>query len=880
MLKKLRVQHYILFLAAVVGAVWFFIGYPSQDVRTAIGERLPQEKIKTKAVHQLEQLGFSQNNFKLYDVSLLFEKPLIDSLQKQVGRTKLIQTIGHHKNQNIKPYYWQVTFRKGEPSSFIISSKRSVSECTEGELCLKFDAKGRFIAIENPSDLVPVEKINPEALTAAFSATIDSLPKTFFTSLADTSLNPLFYFSLKQSSEPHEQSFEHLQFHLSHGIPYQYLKQNVRAMSAYYLGLTGWNLNNLKQDSLFTQNVDTVDAVGVRYRLKEPLLGQQLALTILISETGSLLSLQTDYNKRANKEYDIQFIWEFAKQILIILFGLSVFIVFFLRARSRAIDTRPAVVAAIIIGAVVGVYMILWALGPLGLLNVPYSTTLLIVSLIGMGLMIGIASVFAFILFGASDSIARQYWPQKIRCYDYIRQGLIFNKPVGASLLQSVALAFILAGVWTFLLYIFQNFYFTTQQIFISQSAAWPALRLLTHGAWFSFFVILSIFLVIGVRTYSYCKKYSWTAIPVIIAAGIIVAPLFNYGPFWLEFISSALLGGVLYLIFLKWDFLTTLLSYFLFSCLIGSVSGWIVPNSPDIVVFVWVIIVFVILAATGIFAVIYGEDEQKLVNYVPDYVEEHANEERIKQELKIARNVQQTFLPEGTPKVKILDIAAACIPANETGGDYYDFIHLDDHRIAVTIGDVSGKGIQAAFYMTFIKGLLHGLSGEKKYSPVEVLKQTNRYFYDNAAKSTFISLIYGVIDLQKMTFTFARAGHNPIIHLNSKKEKIDELRPNGLGIGLTNKEIFDNKINEIELNITGSDLFLLYTDGVTEALNEMHQFYGTERLTNLIAKHKEESSSDLISIITKEVKTFIATAEQHDDMTIMAIQFDELNND
>ncbi|MDZ7695106.1 MAG: PP2C family serine/threonine-protein phosphatase [Balneolaceae bacterium] len=129
--------------------------------------------------------------------------------------------------------------------------------------------------------------------------------------------------------------------------------------------------------------------------------------------------------------------------------------------------------------------------------------------------------------------------------------------------------------------------------------------------------------------------------------------------------------------------------------------------------------------------------------------------------------------------------MAAICKPAYETGGDYYDFIQLDDHRIAVAIGDVSGKGIQAAFYMTFTKGILHTLCRETE-SPAEVLKKANRLFYENARRGTFISLIYGIVDLRKKTFRFARAGHNPILHYAAQSQTMDLLQPSGIGLGLT----------------------------------------------------------------------------------------------
>nr|WP_286670536.1 PP2C family protein-serine/threonine phosphatase [Fodinibius salsisoli] len=266
------------------------------------------------------------------------------------------------------------------------------------------------------------------------------------------------------------------------------------------------------------------------------------------------------------------------------------------------------------------------------------------------------------------------------------------------------------------------------------------------------------------------------------------------------------------------------------------------------------------------------GKEEKVLSRFVPDYVDELAQEERIKQELRIARNVQESFLPVRTPEFEHLELAGICKPAYETGGDYYDFIQLDDHRLAVAIGDVSGKGIQAAFYMTFVKGVLHSLCREIE-SPVELLKKANRLFCDNAPRGIFISLAYGIVDLKKKEFRFARAGHNPILRLDTHKETIEELQPGGIGIGLTTGRSFDDNIEEMKVELTKNDALILYTDGIVEALNENQTFYGTYRLNNLLAKHGDSSAEDLLQVLSDDLNTYIGSAKQHDDMTVVIMK-------
>ncbi len=877
---KLRAQHLFLLIAGVAGAFWFFTGYPSQDPRSIIQKTLSKKEIETKAAQALSQLGYPAGDYRIAAISLVSSEHLLDSLQADLGRPRAINILENKSVQNIKPYVWEIIFqkRKGADKEITVSTEPSEEGCEGGELCIQLDMKGRFIKFQNPSNILPENKVNRRALRAVFASESDSV-SPLFEAVSDSLLGRLLYFDMQKQTGNYENYTRKpapvIQTDLLRGLPYRYSKNDAQALASYYLKQTGWEAASLIRDTVYVERVNLMNAANVSYTFAEPVLGQQLQLDFLIAPTGSLLYLKADYNQaeQANEE-PANFIWSFVKQILILLFALALFIIFFFRMRARAVDTRPAVVAAIIVAFIVAVYMFLWAAGPQGLLNVSYTTTVTVVTIIGMGILGAIACVTAFILFAVSDSVTRQYWPEKLHCYDYLRQGMLFSKPVGETLLKSVALAFILAGYWTLLLYLFPELYFTTDPIFISQVAVWPPLRLFTHSAWLSYYVILGIFLVIAGRAYGQHKKRWLASMFVTAACGVAIIPLFNYGPEWLEIIAGALFGIALFLIYTKWDFLTILISYFLFLCLVGSTGGWITPDSPDLFVFIWVIALIVVLFSTGIFAVYFGEDERKLPHYVPQYVEEHAREERIEQELQIARRVQQSFLPIKTPSLKDIDIAAVCKPAFETGGDYYDFIKLDDYRLAVAIGDVSGKGIQAAFYMTFIKGLLHSLSREN-YSPAEVLKKANRYFYENASRNTFISLIYGIIDLKRQTFTFARAGHNPLLHINTNDRSIEELRPNGLGIGLTKEKIFDNKISEIELSITDGDLFLLYTDGITEALNEAHKFYSTDRLKKLINEHKFKTASTVTSIISEEISKFIGAAKQHDDMTVMAIRFE-----
>ncbi|MEX0994799.1 MAG: PP2C family protein-serine/threonine phosphatase, partial [Balneolaceae bacterium] len=338
------------------------------------------------------------------------------------------------------------------------------------------------------------------------------------------------------------------------------------------------------------------------------------------------------------------------------------------------------------------------------------------------------------------------------------------------------------------------------------------------------------------------------------------------------EILVNGSIGLGLGILYRTRDFLTTFLSFFLFTILLSTADGWVMQASPDSIVFYPVVGLIISFLVFGYLAVSRGKSVRELPKYVPDYIEELAQEERIKQELQIARKVQESFLPVKKPELSGLDLTAVCIPAYETGGDYYDFIRIDEQRVALIVGDVSGKGFQAAFYMTFIKGVLHALCREYQ-STVTVLEKANELFYENARRGTFISLVFGVIDLKKGRFVFSRAGHNPLLHYRNTANKLDIIRPNGMALGMAQGEVFSRNITEESILLEKDDLLILFTDGIVEAVNPLNEFYSDRRLRHKILFHQEKSSEEIVNNIIKDVYEFSEGASQHDDMTLLVVK-------
>jgi sigma-B regulation protein RsbU (phosphoserine phosphatase) len=254
----------------------------------------------------------------------------------------------------------------------------------------------------------------------------------------------------------------------------------------------------------------------------------------------------------------------------------------------------------------------------------------------------------------------------------------------------------------------------------------------------------------------------------------------------------------------------------------------------------------------------------------------------RLEDELRIARDIQMSLLPGGPVLMPGLEVTAVCRPAREVGGDYYDFVRLGDRRLGVLIADVSGKGTSAALYMAELKGLILALS-QIYQSPKRLLMEVNRILAISLDSRTFITMTYAVVDLDACTLTYARAGHTPLFYLPATKgadpPRTQILIPDGLVVGLQLEGIeerFSNLLEECTLPIQPGDLFVLFTDGITEAMNEEFDLFGDERFSRLLEEHAALGSEALRARILGGVDAFVGDADPHDDMTLVLLRIDE----
>lgn len=243
------------------------------------------------------------------------------------------------------------------------------------------------------------------------------------------------------------------------------------------------------------------------------------------------------------------------------------------------------------------------------------------------------------------------------------------------------------------------------------------------------------------------------------------------------------------------------------------------------------------------------------------------AEKERYTREIEIAKEIQKSFLPESPPQIPGIAIASVAVPAMEIGGDFYDFIPAPDNRWGIAIADVSGKAISAALFMALSRTVLH-VSGGTGSDPSAAIRLANRWIYEDGRSSMFVTVFYGVLDPNDLTFSYVNAGHNPPLLVRG--DDVQEL-PGSRGIALG--VVPDVSITPSTLGLRHGDLLVLYTDGVTEAFNGQDEAFGEVRLRKFFCRNRSRPAEDLSALLLAEIRAFTGTAPQSDDITLVIVK-------
>ncbi len=249
---------------------------------------------------------------------------------------------------------------------------------------------------------------------------------------------------------------------------------------------------------------------------------------------------------------------------------------------------------------------------------------------------------------------------------------------------------------------------------------------------------------------------------------------------------------------------------------------------------------------------------------------ESEAEKLKMDRDLENARKIQDSLLPVEAPDFQNLDICGKMLPAMHVGGDYYDLIKVSETKLFAVIGDVSGKGLSASFYMSKLQTMMQ-LYCNENLSPKEVLVEINRSMYKSIEKNWFITVSVALIDTESNIITFARAGHTPLVIVN--EEEIKNYTSPGIGIGLEKGDIFNSVVEEITIPLKSGSLISLYSDGVTELMNDTNKLFGEDNFRFILKNNLNSNASEIMKVLLQDLSRHKKNAPQNDDITLVLIK-------
>jgi len=249
-------------------------------------------------------------------------------------------------------------------------------------------------------------------------------------------------------------------------------------------------------------------------------------------------------------------------------------------------------------------------------------------------------------------------------------------------------------------------------------------------------------------------------------------------------------------------------------------------------------------------------------------------HKKQIDRDLQSAQQIQASLLPQSLPQLENVQLAAYNLPAFDIGGDYYDFIQIDDDHLGIAIADVAGKGIGGAMMMAVCQGVLRTRAGQEQ-SPARMLSELNRVLTANLAEDMFITMLYMVLNTKTRELRFARAGHERPLLCRTSNGGPEPIDSPGIAIGLTDPEVFDIAIKDASIQLEAGDVVIVYTDGITEALNEENEEWGLETLEQTIRTEAPNGVKQVTTTIRKQIARYVGAQQQYDDMTLLGLEVD-----
>lgn len=272
-------------------------------------------------------------------------------------------------------------------------------------------------------------------------------------------------------------------------------------------------------------------------------------------------------------------------------------------------------------------------------------------------------------------------------------------------------------------------------------------------------------------------------------------------------------------------------------------------------------------------FAVFKAIAEQSAFALYNAYIYAEAHEKRrLDDDLQVAQDIQRILLPSSAPTLSGFEISGSNIPAKQVSGDYFDFIPLGENRLGVAIADVSGKGVPASLIMAMCRSVLHS-HADSSLSAASVLQKVNHQLFPDIKEDMFISMAYLLLEGDSNRVTLSRAGHDAPLHYSAREQVIKKINPPGMALGIDSGDVFNRITGDFSVTLEQDDCLILYTDGVTEALDSKGMEFGMSKMIESIQASASTSAGGVIERLTHDLLEFIGASPRNDDITLIVIR-------
>lgn len=244
----------------------------------------------------------------------------------------------------------------------------------------------------------------------------------------------------------------------------------------------------------------------------------------------------------------------------------------------------------------------------------------------------------------------------------------------------------------------------------------------------------------------------------------------------------------------------------------------------------------------------------------------------RLDSDLQTAQDIQRILLPSSAPALQSFEIDGVNLPARQMSGDYYGYIRIDETHWGIAIADVSGKGVPASLIMAMCRSTLRCMAMGNAVA-ADVLHHVNRQIYPDIKEDMFISMAYVVLDDASNTATLCRAGHDAPLLYSARTQAVQKLNPPGMALGIDAGDVFERITADFVITLEPDDLLILYTDGVTEALDSKGMEFGYKRMIQSIQASAHEGAAGVKKRLTEDLANFIGASPQNDDITVIVIR-------